>query len=159
LRTFALRIVPSPGEDGLLTCGARLVRACPRLTTFTLVFLAHAPPLGRGPSWSRPVRAHAKFTLTTDGHGLPRALHVVERRARRPRRLWLWLGGTSTSPWPAPESVRRTTVDMRPAGAPGTRRPPFPALVLERSHAGEEVRLLLFCAALLAIVIWGCIRL
>ena len=45
-----LRIVPSPGEDTPLTCGARLVRASPRLTTFDLVFFAHAPPLGRGPS-------------------------------------------------------------------------------------------------------------
>jgi hypothetical protein len=106
------------------------------------------------------VRAHAKFTLATDAHGLPLSLHVVERRVRRPRWLWLWLGDTSPSlsPWPA-ESVRRTTLDMRPAGAPGTRRAPLLALVLERSPAGEEVRLLLFCAALLAIVIWGCVRL
>ena len=160
LRTFALRIVPSPGEDTLVTCGARLVRASLRLTAFDLVFLAHLPPLGRGPSWSRPVRAHAKFTLVTDAHGLPLALHVVERRVRRPRWLWLWIGGTwpSLCPWPA-ESVRRITLDMRPAGAPGTRRAPLLALVLERSPAGEEVRLLLFCAALFVLVIWGCVRL
>jgi hypothetical protein len=105
------------------------------------------------------VRAHAKFALAVDDHGLPLALHVLERRVRRPRWFWLWLRR-----WPAPcarlaESVRRTTLDMRPAGAPGTRRAPLLALVLERSPAGEEVRLLLLCAALLAIVIWGCVRL
>jgi len=159
LRTLALRIVPSPGEDSLLTSGARLVRSSPRLTSFELAFLARGPPLGRAPPWSRPVRAHAKFSLAVDDHGLPLALHVLERRVRRPRWLWLWLRR-----WPAPcarlaESVRRTTLDMRPAGAPGTRRAPLLALVLERSPAGEEVRLLLLCAALLAIVIWGCVRL
>jgi hypothetical protein len=56
--------------------------------------------------------------------------------------------------WPT-ESVRRSTIDMRPAGAPGTHRPPLLALVLERSPAGEEARLLLFCAVLLSVVVWG----
>jgi hypothetical protein len=90
------------------------------------------------------MRAQALFSLSTDAHGLPLALRVLERRAR----LF----------WPT-ESVRRSTIDMRPAGAPGTRRPPLLALVLERSPAGEEARLLLFCAVLLSVVVWGCIRL
>jgi hypothetical protein len=37
---------------------------------------------------------------------------------------------------------------MRPAGASGTHLPPLLALVLERSPAGEEARLLFFCAVL-----------
>jgi hypothetical protein len=90
------------------------------------------------------MRAQALFSLSTDAHGLPLVLHVIERRAR----LF----------WPA-ESVRRSTIDMRPAGAPGTHRPPLLALVLERSPAGEEARLLLFCAVLLSVVVWGCIKL
>jgi hypothetical protein len=147
LRTLALRIVPSPGEDALPTCGTRLVRASPRLTRAT----------------SGSVRAHAKFALATDAHGLPLALHVVERRPRRMRWLWLslhaWLGTwLDTSPLQT-DSVRRITLDMRPAGAPGTRRAPLLALVLERSPAGEEARLLLFSAALLVIVVWGCVEL
>jgi hypothetical protein len=90
------------------------------------------------------MHAQALFSLSTDAHGLPLALRVVERRAR----LF----------WPT-ESVHRSTIDMRPAGAPGTRRSPLLALVLERSPAGEEARLLLFCAVLLSVVVWGCIRL
>jgi len=31
--------------------------------------------------------------------------------------------------------------------------------VLERSPAGEEARLLLICAALLVVVVWGCVNL
>jgi len=91
------------------------------------------------------MRAQAIFALSTDAHGLPLSLRVVERRAR----LF----------WPGGESVHRSTIDMRPAGAPGTHRPPLLALALERSPAGEEARLLLFCAILVGVVIWGCIRL
>lgn len=40
LRILALRIVPSSGEDDLCTCGTRIVRASPRLTSIELVFRA-----------------------------------------------------------------------------------------------------------------------
>ncbi|KAH9993572.1 hypothetical protein BJV77DRAFT_944266 [Russula vinacea] len=154
LRTLALRIVPSQGEVSLRTSGARLVRASPRLQSFELVFLPRTDsrafslptptlPISRSSSHT-PMRAQAIFALSTDAHGLPLALRVVERRA-----CLFWPG----------ESVQRSTIDMRPAGAPGTHRPPLFALVLERSPAGEEARLLLSCAVLVAVVIWGCVRL
>jgi hypothetical protein len=161
LRTLALRIVPSQGEVSLRTSGARLVRASPRLESFELVFLARTDarafslpvptlPISRSRSSSSsdlytPMRAQAIFSLSADAHGLPLSLRVVGRRAR----LF----------WPGGESVHRSTIDMRPAGAPGTHHPPLVALVLERSPAGEEARLLFFCAVLVAVVIWGCIRL
>jgi len=159
LRTLVLRIVPSPGEASLRTSGARLVRASPRLESFDLIFLPRTPsstfslptptlPIPRSRPSSQleyhPMRAQALFSLSTDAHGLPLALHVVERCAH----LF----------WPG-VSVRRSTIDMRPAGAPGTHRPPLLALVLERSPAGEEARLLLFCAVVLTVVVWGCIML
>jgi hypothetical protein len=138
LRTLILRIVPSPTEDSLRKSGARLVRSSPRLSSFHIIFLTP-----RTESVVRSAR-RASFVLAADSHGLPLALHVVERRARL-----LWMG----------EAVRRATLEMRPAGAPGTRRAPLRALVLERSPAGEETRLLLLCAVLLAVVVWGCITL
>jgi len=55
--------------------------------------------------------------------------------------------------------VLRATLEMRPAGAPGTRRAPLLALVMERSPAGEEARLLFLCAVLFGVVVWGCITL
>ena len=75
------------------------------------------------------------------------ALHVVERRARL---LWPWKKGSS-------EAVYRATIEMRPVGARGSRRKSLARLVLERSPTGEEARLLLLCAVLLAIVVWGCV--
>jgi hypothetical protein len=72
------------------------------------------------------------------------ALHVVERRARL-----LWQG----------EAVYRATIELGPVGARGTRRKSPVWLVLERSPAGEEARLLLLCAVMLAIVVWGCVAL
>jgi hypothetical protein len=133
--------VPSPGEESLCSCGTRLARANPRLTSFDLVFLARTGR--RTLTWSA-VSSRASFALAADTHGLPLALHVVERRPRL-----LWPG----------ESVHRISLEMRPVGTPGTRRAPLFALVLERSPAGEEARLLFFCAMLLGIVVWGCITL
>jgi hypothetical protein len=156
LRTLALRIVPSQGEVSLRTSGVRLVRSSPRLQSFELVFLPRTDtrtfslptptlPISRSSQYIyTPMRAQAIFALSTDAHGLPLALRVVERRA-----CLFWPG----------ESVQRSTIDMRPAGAPGTQRPPLFALVLEGSPAGEEARMLLSCAVLMAVVIWGCIRL
>ncbi|KAI0286357.1 hypothetical protein BC826DRAFT_972643 [Russula brevipes] len=113
----------------------------PTADVFELVFLART---GAQTLTGPAVRARAKFVLAADTHGLPLALHVVERR--------------TCLLWPR-ESVRRATLEMRPAGTPGTRRTPLLALVLERSPAGEEARLLMFCVVLLAVVIWGCIKL
>jgi hypothetical protein len=134
LRTLALRIVPSPGEAPLRICGTRLVRASPRLSSFELVFLERGgAPLPR---------ARASFVLVADCHGLPLTLHVVERHKRR----LFWMG----------EAVSRATLEMRPVGA---QRTSLVALVVERSTAGEEARLLLLCVALLVVVVWGCIAL
>jgi hypothetical protein len=162
LRTLALRIVPSQGEVSLRTSGTRLVRASPRLETFELVFLPRTNtgafslptptlPISRLRSTfssshhaCTPMRTQGIFALSTDAHGLPLALHVVERRA-----CLFWPG----------ESIHRSTIDMRPAGAPGTHRAPLLALLLERSPAGEEARLLLSYAVLAVVVVWGCIRL
>jgi len=87
------------------------------------------------------MRAQAIFALSTDAHGLTLSLRGVERRAR----LF----------WPGGEPVHHSTVDMHLAVAPGTHRPPLLAPVFERSPAGEEARLLLFCAILVGLVIWG----
>ncbi|KAI9437466.1 hypothetical protein H4582DRAFT_2111766 [Lactarius indigo] len=128
-------------RPSITVCGARLVRASPRLSSFDIVFLARSGP--HTLAWS-VVRARASFVLAADSHGHPLTLQVVERRARL-----LWPG----------EAVHRVTLEMRPAGAPGTRRTPLLALVMERSQAGEEARHLLLCATLLAVVVWGCIGL
>ncbi|KAI0292701.1 hypothetical protein B0F90DRAFT_224866 [Multifurca ochricompacta] len=97
LRTFVLRIVPSPGEDSLCASGTKVVRLNPRLSSFELVFLTNTGGGGQGQgqghggalttslpssSASLPVRAHGSFALALDTHGLPLSLHVVERHAR-----------------------------------------------------------------------------
>jgi hypothetical protein len=86
----------SKGEVSLHTSGAHIVRASPRLETFELVFLPckntragsfPTPTLSISRSRSTsshhnyfPMRAQSLFALLTDAHGLPLALHVVERR-------------------------------------------------------------------------------
>jgi hypothetical protein len=71
------------------------------------------------------MRSRTIVALSKDTHGLPLALRVVEHRAR----LFS----------PGGESVHRSTIDVRPAGMPGTHRPP-----LLRSPACEETHLLFF---------------
>ena len=84
-----------------------------------------------------------------DQHGLPLCLYAVERRARvlpGLGRLWVFLGGTP--------SVHRYRVDLRPgSGKSGLKA--WVDLLIERSTAGEELRMLTFLTLLFILAVWG----
>ncbi|KAI0316506.1 hypothetical protein OF83DRAFT_1060236 [Amylostereum chailletii] len=142
LRTLNVRIVRSRSEENLAACGTRLARTNPRLNTFKIEFLERrpAPPT----RVDKPDVLHsATFELLTDQHGLPLSLYVQEyRRGGR----W-WKSG----------AARRSIVDLRPAGYPGTRRGGFASLFLDGTAAGQEMRLICFCIALLVAAVGGCL--
>ncbi|KAI0374110.1 hypothetical protein BV20DRAFT_1049515 [Pilatotrama ljubarskyi] len=52
-------------------------------------------------------------------------------------------------------SVRRWVYDLRPSGHPDVPRKGVGELLVERSPAGEEARLMLFCLALLVLTVWA----
>ncbi|KAI9060262.1 hypothetical protein FKP32DRAFT_1687783 [Trametes sanguinea] len=51
--------------------------------------------------------------------------------------------------------VRRWTLDLRPSGHPDVAPKGVGALLVERSPAGEEARLMLFCFSLLVLTVWA----
>jgi hypothetical protein len=90
----ALCTGPSQGEVSLCTSSAHIVRTSPHLESFELVFphtntrAGSFPtptlPISRSCSTSShhnytPMRVQALFTFSTDVHGLPLVLHIVER--------------------------------------------------------------------------------
>ena len=52
-------------------------------------------------------------------------------------------------------SVRRWVHDLRPSGHPDVRPKGVGELLLERSPAGEEARLMVFCVALCVLTVWA----
>ncbi|RDB16745.1 hypothetical protein Hypma_002417 [Hypsizygus marmoreus] len=149
LRSLHLTIVKYPGDETLSSGAARIAQSNPRLTHFTLTFIPPSYPLPLPfafPSYipfPLAARASGSFTLTTDRHGLPLALRARERV----RVKWPWgLGVLRTE--------RRYVRMLRPGRRVGGWRGVL-GLVCERSVAGEEMRMLVFCGMLVGLAVWG----
>lgn len=76
--------------------------------------------------------------------------------------LWLGLGGLGTGlglglniGGRPRASVRRWVCDLRPSGHPDVAQKGVGELLVERSPAGEEARLLVFCLCLLMLTLWA----
>ncbi|ETW80979.1 hypothetical protein HETIRDRAFT_434843 [Heterobasidion irregulare TC 32-1] len=184
LTSLTLRIIKSPAEEPLAQCGATLARTNPRLRAFSVQFTAasgaHAlaaptparssmlgmygaeasagvgTEAGTEAALGPGVREAADFELATDHHGLPIALRVSERRRRRG--AWAWAGrAAGRGAW----AVARYAVEMRPTGHPGRGGAGragiagIAGLLVERSAAGEEARLLCSSVVLVALAMWS----
>ena len=92
-----------------------------------------------------PARVFGSFELSCDEHGLPLKLSAVEQLSFD----WPWgLGVSSRS--------RKYIKDLRPYS--GRRKSGFLgilSLILEQSSAGEEMRMILFCAFLALLAACG----
>ncbi|TRM69371.1 hypothetical protein BD626DRAFT_473844 [Schizophyllum amplum] len=140
LRTLQLAVVKSPG-DSLARSAAQIARVNPRLENFTLTFLPPMKP--RYLPVGVPASATGRFTLVTDTHGLPLSLSAYEQQ----RVAWPMGLGVS-------RSSRKYVSDLRPAGTPG-RRAGLLALMTEKSAAGEEMRVIVFCTILVFLAGYG----
>ncbi|KII92598.1 hypothetical protein PLICRDRAFT_172671 [Plicaturopsis crispa FD-325 SS-3] len=143
LRSLALTIVKYPGDESLSTGAAHIARANPRLRTFTITLIPPSFPLPLPFSpWALrlcvpPVHATGTYVLACDHHGLPTQLTAHEQR--------VWLYGLA-------RSSGRFVRDLRPGHAA---RPGWGELLMERSPAGEEVRMILFACLLVGMAVWG----
>lgn len=156
LRTLNLTIVRYPGDDTLSSGAACIARNNPRLHKFSLTFIPPVYPVSLPFSlgfsgrllFPSPDRASGSFELRCDEHGLPLNLAAREHS----KTVWPWgLGSSFRS--------RKYVRDLRPPSyASGSRRKGlrgFLDLVIEKSSAGEEVRMILFCSVLLCFAVWG----
>ncbi|KAG5650890.1 hypothetical protein H0H81_010651 [Sphagnurus paluster] len=153
LRTLHLTVVKYPGDETLSSGAARIAKANPRLTKFSLTFIPPTYPFSLPFSVPFlpipfPARATGSFELTCDRHGLPLTLLGFEHF----RFVWPWGLGVT-------KSTRRLVCDLRPLSAPGRRRKTgwhaVLGLMLERSPAGEEMRMIVFCGLLVSLAVWG----
>ncbi|EGO25734.1 hypothetical protein SERLADRAFT_408008 [Serpula lacrymans var. lacrymans S7.9] len=164
LRSLTLNIIRFPNEDPLSTCAVHIARAHPRLSTFTITFIPSSlslplpPPTPFQPlnatssTTPHPPPNHAyiesgTYNLTADQHGLPAVLSCVERRAMiwHVGLIWGWSWSYSCP------RTRRYTVDLHP----GHKRRGLGELLLERSTAGEEARVLVVLVSLGSLAVWG----
>ncbi|KAF5383473.1 hypothetical protein D9757_006114 [Collybiopsis confluens] len=153
LRALRLTIVKYPGDENLAAGATRIAMTNPRIQDFSLTFLPPPYPFGFPfPFFAflpLPFRSSdsGSFTLICDKHGLPQTLRGFERN----RLQWPFGLGQSYR-------IRRYASDLRPAGSPSRRRTGLKGLselLMENSSAGEEMRMILFCALLVFLAIWG----
>ncbi|KAI1794065.1 hypothetical protein LXA43DRAFT_915845 [Ganoderma leucocontextum] len=159
LRTLSLSLVRMAGEEPMHVGASRIALANPRLKSFSIVFIPAQGGGGSGPGSDgapAPLEQGA-FELVSDVHGIPVCLHVLQRHVAR----WPWqracpLGAGVAAGIAEPRaSVRRWVCDLRPSGHPDVAQKGVGELLVERSPAGEEARLLLFCLCLLLLTLWA----
>ncbi|KAH7927521.1 hypothetical protein BV22DRAFT_1084908 [Leucogyrophana mollusca] len=164
LRTLRLTLVRAPNERQIAECAAHMARTNPRLEAFAIIFvpggvrledmLLSSPFDVSGTHASilcapkHPYIESGAYTLSVDHHGLPVSLTSVERRPRLPIRILAGLGNPpalvnslpfSVQPLASPPNqVKRYCLPLSP------RRFPMKwDVLLERSAAGEEARVIL----------------
>ncbi|PCH43638.1 hypothetical protein WOLCODRAFT_153691 [Wolfiporia cocos MD-104 SS10] len=164
LRTLQLTIVRQSGEEPMHVGATRIALSNPRLTRFSISYMpAHTPALPR----PLPLEK-GSFELVCDQHDLPISLLVSEWRAslggsgdnlisRALIAASMILGVGGGSGWRAKSGgwSRHWISELRPSGHPDVRKDSLMYVLLDRSPAGEEMRLLVFCIFLLTLVLWG----
>ncbi|TEB37348.1 hypothetical protein FA13DRAFT_1621736 [Coprinellus micaceus] len=154
LRSLDLTVVRYPGDETLSTGAACIAKSNPRLHRFSLTFIPPVYPVSLPFSFSflRPLsmvpdRASGSFELRCDEHGLPINIAALEQS----KVIWPWGMGVTFR-------TRKYVRDLRPPGLASGRKTGFRGflgLVLEKSSAGEEVRMMLFCTMLVCFAVWG----
>lgn len=154
LHSLRLTIVKYPGDESLSAGAVRIAKNNPRLSQFVLTFISPTYPLPLPfalPFFGLllPFVSHASgsFKLATDYHGLPLSLAAQEQS----RIIWPWGFGSSLR-------SKKYISDLRPLSSPARQKSGMRgvlSLVCERSSAGEEIRMIIFCALLVSLAVWG----
>ncbi|KAL6306866.1 hypothetical protein BKA93DRAFT_123582 [Sparassis latifolia] len=155
LRTFALTIVPFAGEEPMYAGAARMALANPRLHSFSIAYIPyHTTPRPLPRTLER-----ANFELLVDTYGIPVGLRICEWRARLPpwkavALVWDAGGRGRLAGWRSSRRgwTRQWVNDLRQSGHPDATGRGWAELLLERSPAGEEARMLMFCFILVVLI-------
>lgn len=165
LRHLRLTLVPAVTEDSLRVCASHVVQAIPRLHSFTLTFISASLTLSLTPVELGLYEESGNYVIRTDEHGLPHSLSCTERRpALRlpftlpsiPIPLAVLLLAFSPFTCPSPPRERKMRVQQFLLNLrPSTSKYGGFGLILERSTAGDEARLLTALVALSGLALWG----
>ncbi|KAG2154510.1 uncharacterized protein EDB93DRAFT_1081328 [Suillus bovinus] len=164
LRHLRLTLVPVATGDSLRVCALHVIQAIPRLHSFALTFISASLPLSLTPVDFGMYEESGNYVVRADEHGLPHSLSCTERRpALRlpftlpiipiPLAVPLLTISPFTSPSPRERKMRtqRFLLNLYPI----TPRHGGLGLILERSTAGDEARVLTVLVALSGLALWG----
>ncbi|KAG1739270.1 hypothetical protein EDB19DRAFT_1635797 [Suillus lakei] len=165
LRHLRLTLVPVATGDSLRVCASHVAHAIPRLHTFALTFISASLPLSLTPVDFGLYEESGNYVIRTDEYGLPHSLSCTERSpALRlpftlpsipiPLVVPLLAFSPFTSPSPPRErrmKIQQFVLNLRP----GTSKHGGLGLILERSTAGDEMRVLTVLVALSGLALWG----
>ena len=145
LRTLSLTTVKVTGDEPMQSGAVRIAHSNPRLTHFTIAYIASDARYRRQP-FARPLPLEeGRYRLVCDMHGIPVSLLVQESWFRF---AFTGLGGRG-------RVTRRSMCELRPSGHPDAVRKGWPDVLFEKSPAGEEARVLMLAAWLLGLTAWG----
>ncbi|KIM69284.1 hypothetical protein SCLCIDRAFT_13355 [Scleroderma citrinum Foug A] len=169
LHHLRLTLVRSYHEEALSACAALIARSNPQLQTFCITFISPDLPFPiplateicmntREPG--HPYEESGSYVVGTDEHGLPQSIACMERSSRSFSLSLPTLG----IPMPLSSIVSggtprvrnrnkkkhkyKYTIDLYPKAKKGL------GLILEKSAAGEEVRVLLLMLSLGGAALW-----
>lgn len=181
LQCFSVAFIPThPSADAIvpplergtfeLACDTHGIPVCMRVAQWhTVPWLWPWPALWAGagslplpPSLPRAMGAGVGggvaewFAAIASALGVDTPLLLLESRAR----TFGLDGGEGADGGAARKSgrrarVRRWVCDLRPSGHPDVAQKGLGALLVERSPAGEEARLMAFCLCLLVLTVWA----
>ncbi|KAG1829586.1 hypothetical protein EV424DRAFT_1316651 [Suillus variegatus] len=165
LRHLRLTLVPIATGDSLRVCACHVIQAIPRLQSFALTFISASLPLSLTPVDFGLYEESGNYVVRTDEHGLPHSLSCTERRPalRLPFTLPsipipLAVPLLTFSPFTSHSPPRERKMRMQQYLLnlhPGTSKHGGLGLILERSTAGDEARVLTVLVALSGLALWG----
>ncbi|KAI0645651.1 hypothetical protein C8Q79DRAFT_911439 [Trametes meyenii] len=172
LKTFSIAFIPAhpssespapPLERGVfeLTCDTHGIPVSLHVTQWhTLPWLwlslwawAGAWPLPRSADALASVGVAEWFAAAASALGIETPRALLESRANAPG-VGI-VGALAQKRGTRKPTVRRWVLDLRPSGHPDAAPKGVGALLVERSPAGEEARLMVFCLCLLMLTMWA----
>lgn len=124
-------------------CATRIALSNPRLDRYTLTFLPANRAIRR-PYAPPRMLAQGRYIPVRDVHGIPITLLA--------RESWYRFGGYGA------KMVRQATYELRQSGHPDAMRKGWGQLLIDKSPAGEEARMLVFSGWLMILAVWGVAR-
>ena len=171
LQHLRVTLVRSQQENPLPVCATTIAYTLPRLHAFSITFIPPDLPLPHyfGSEIGRvngdpdhPYTETGSYIVKTDEHGLPTSVACTEHRSSRS--LPSWLGSfpvpSMIPPISFSNSLRKANPNVRKYNYTlglysGAKKRRGLGLVLERSTAGEEMRVLVVLMSLTGLALWG----
>ncbi|KAI0704983.1 hypothetical protein C8T65DRAFT_578005 [Cerioporus squamosus] len=169
LKSFSIAFIPAQGtsdvplppiEQGTfdLTCDAHGIPVCLDVSQRYAALWPWKPRAGAGASLGAGAGVAEWFASVASALGIEGPLILLENSVGTSGLRYglgdpaLWRALAFYRGW---STTRRWRYDLRPSGHPDVEQKGLSELLTERSPAGEEARLMIFCMCLLLLTVWA----